>query len=125
MNILADRVTSDDSYYFTLYAIQPFRVIGHYHSFDLPVARQVIIPELAFALVSHNIRIEPSDTAVRSDTAVQVFIMPVEGVFMERSLLVGIEPVAADGEVLTRVFNLSHKPARIRKGDVISQLVRL
>lgn len=74
------------------------------------------VPELSFAVIPHD--------ATLFTQGMRVLISRSEGVFIERNLLVDCGLVS-DGEVSTSVFNLSTKPVKIKKGQIISQLLGL
>ncbi len=81
----------------------------------LYATRTVIVPELSFAVIPHGLMGNPRGP--------RQFIAPLQGVFMERHLLVSLEIITDEGELITHVFNLSASRVRVGKGEAVSQLV--
>lgn len=91
--------------------------IGTFGSGDkvpLELAYPIYILPVTFAIVRHNLAIE-----IEHGSTVEIVRAP--GVFLNYHLIVDQGPVE-DGEIETAVFNLSNKPMRIPKKEVISWL---
>lgn len=85
-------------------------------SFPLPAQRVTWLFPLVFTTIPHGLYIK--------DAADLALILPKKGVFMSRSLWIGVE--RAEGyELVTHVFNMSKTRVRLIKGESISELVVL
>lgn len=83
---------------------------------DLPADHTMHVPPLCCAIIPHSIRLLP--TAQHT----VVLLTRVPGVFAEKHLWVDQGPLVA-GDITTAVFNISNRPIKIKRGEVISRLI--
>lgn len=81
----------------------------------LPALRMVHVPALCVGTVIHDIRIEDAQLY-------PALLAAADEVLGKFGLLIE-HRVVKDGEIITGVFNITHTPCNIRRGDVISCLV--
>ena len=87
----------------------------------LPALHSVAVPALCMAVIPHGLELisVPDD---REDS----LVMLVKGtnILTTRGLLIEQGPLC-DGIVTTVVFNMTNQELRIRKGEVVSHLIRV
>jgi hypothetical protein len=86
----------------------------------LEAKHTVIIPALCLGTIPHGVHLESSC----SGAACFVMLIGEPDLIVSHNLIVVPRPVP-EGDVVTYVFNLSNSQLRIRKGEVISRLIRM
>jgi hypothetical protein len=110
---------------FKLTIREPGRVIEEnlteeHNNTPLLVAYSVIIPALCMGMVPHYTVFSVDED--NTNWGVSVWIVREPYVMETHNLIVDQGPILP-GEIFTRVFNLSNKALKIRKGEAISRLM--
>ncbi len=101
----------------------------YHRPFKLAAFNSVRVPALCLGMVPHRLtlRTHPGGLDMETlETPPHSFILLVgePNVLMSHGLLI-VPRVITDGDVFTHVFNLSNKEMLVRKGEVLSRLVRV
>jgi len=84
--------------------------------FDLRAEKAISIEPLCMGVIPH-----PTFLKARKHP---VMLISRHGVFAKRNLWIE-NTVIPEGKVYTNVFNMGNSPIKVRKGDIISQLIEM
>ncbi len=90
-------------------------------SYPLKAMHTVLIPALCMGTIPHGIVLETS-TWELSPSLVMLVSEPLA--MISHNLIVAQGPVD-DGDVVTYAFNMSNEALRVRKGEVVSRLIKI